>query len=64
VYGGGTFVSELIKNKLIDEFHLFINPSIIGKGMPIFNRIEGTQNLTLIKASSFECGIVVLNYKL
>ncbi len=25
-YGGATFVSTLIKHKLLDEFHLFINP--------------------------------------
>ena len=64
VYGGGTFVSALIKNKLIDEFHLFINPSIIGQGMPIFKDVENMQNLTLIKVTNFDCGIIVVNYKL
>ncbi len=64
VYGGGTFVSALIKNKLIDEFHLFVNPSIIGQGMPIFKDVENMQNLTLIKATNFKCGIVVLTYNL
>lgn len=64
VYGGGSFVSALIKNQLIDEFHLFVNPSAIGQGMPIFKDIESKQNLTLIKATSFDCGIVVLKYKL
>jgi len=63
-YGGATFVSELIKNQLIDEFHLFINPAAIGKGMTIFNELENKQNLTLIKSTSFECGIVVMNYEL
>ncbi len=64
VYGGGTFVSALIKNQLIDEFHLFINPAAIGDGMRIFNDLEAMQSLRLIKATSFECGIVVLNYAL
>ena len=64
VYGGGTFVSALIKNKLIDEFHLFINPSVIGQGMPIFKDIESMQNFTLIKTTNFDCGIVVVTYKL
>ena len=36
VYGGGTFVTALIKAGLIDEFHLFINPTAIGNGMTIF----------------------------
>lgn len=64
VYGGGTFVSALIKNKLINEFYLFINPSVIGQGMPIFKDVESMQSLTLIKATNFDCGIVVVTYKL
>jgi dihydrofolate reductase len=63
VYGGASFISELIKQGLIDEYHLFVNPIAIGKGMPIFNTIEDKLNLELIQSSSFECGIVVLNYK-
>jgi len=33
VYGGAGFVSSLIKENLIDEYYLFINPTVIGKGM-------------------------------
>jgi dihydrofolate reductase len=63
-YGGGSFVSALIKNKLIDELHLFINPSAIGNGMPIFNELREKQNLILDQAKHFECGIVVLTYRI
>lgn len=62
-YGGATFVSELVKNKLIDEFYFFVNPAIIGSGLSIFKEIESTQNLTLIDSKKFICGIVVLKYK-
>lgn len=62
-YGGARFVSALIKQGLIDEFHLFINPSAIGNGMTIFKELDSKQNLTLVKATSFDCGIVVLNYE-
>ena len=62
-YGGATFVSALIKQGLIDEFHLFINPTAIGNGMTIFKELDHKQNLTLVKSTSFECGIVVLNYE-
>ena len=62
-YGGATFVSALIKQGLIDEFHLFINPAAIGNGMTIFKELDRQQNLTLVKATSFNCGIVVLNYE-
>jgi dihydrofolate reductase len=62
-YGGATFVSALIKHGLIDEFHLFINPAAIGNGMTIFNELDRTQNLTLVKSTAFDCGIIVLNYE-
>ena len=61
--GGATFVSALIKQGLIDEFHLFINPTAIGNGMTIFKELDRKQNLTLVKSTSFDCGIVVLNYE-
>jgi dihydrofolate reductase len=62
-YGGATFVSALIKNGLIDEYHLFINPTAIGNGMAIFKELNVKQNLALVNSRSFECGIVVLNYE-
>ena len=62
-YGGATFVSALIKHGLIDEFHLFINPTAIGNGMSIFKELDNKQNLVLVKSTSFDCGIVVLNYE-
>jgi dihydrofolate reductase len=61
-YGGATFVSALIKHGLIDEFHLFINPAAIGNGMTIFKELGSRQNLTLVKSTACDCGIVVLNY--
>jgi len=62
VYGGATFVNALFKAGLIDEFHLFINPVVIGSGMTIFNGLENKHELTLVKSTAFDCGIVVLHY--
>ena len=63
VYGGAGFVSSLIKNNLIDEYHLFINPSAIGKGMTIFSEVENNLKLKLLQSSIFDCGIVVNRYQ-
>lgn len=62
-YGGATFASALIQYGLIDEFHLFINPTAIGKGMAIFKELKHKQNLALVKAIPFDCGIAVLHYE-
>lgn len=62
-YGGAGFVSNLIKEDLIDDYYLFQNPVVIGKGMSIFSNIEGKRNLALVESRKFDCGIVVLHYK-
>ena len=62
-YGGATFVAALISHDLIDEFQLFINPAAIGNGLAIFKELDRKQALTLIKATPFDCGIVVLHYE-
>lgn len=61
-YGGAGFTSSLIKENLIDEYHLFINPTAIGHGLPIFRELTSKLSLKLVKAQTFECGIVVLVY--
>jgi dihydrofolate reductase len=63
VYGGASFDSYLIKEKLIDEFYLFINPVAIGNGMTIFKDLNEIQKYTLIESKVFECGIVLLRYE-
>lgn len=64
VYGGSSFVSALLKERLVDEFHFFVNPIALGKGEPVFGEIEGWQGLKLIKSASYDCGLVLLNYGL
>lgn len=63
VYGGGTFVSALIKEGLIDEFNLLVNPVAIGNGMTIFKELNNKQNLVLKKVQQFDCGIALLCYE-
>ena len=63
VYGGTSFVSALIKQGLIDEFHLFVNPVALGHGEPIFNGLEKYKNLKLIKSIAYDSGIVLLHYE-
>ncbi len=63
-YGGSEFVSSLIKEALIDELHLFVNPVALGNGMPIFHQLTNKQTFQTKAMNHFECGIVVLTYGL
>lgn len=61
-YGGASFVSSLIRAKLIDEFHLFVNPAVLGAGKTIFPPENGRLNLSLVSTRPYECGVTVLSY--
>ena len=63
VYGGGTLVSGLIARSLIDELHLFVNPTAIGAGMPVFADLSAYQRLRLVAAQPFDCGITALHFE-
>jgi Dihydrofolate reductase len=62
-YGGATFVSALIRAGLVDEYYLFVNPVVLGAGLPIFQDRDARQKLTLKESRAFPCGIVVLAYE-
>lgn len=62
-YGGGEFVSSLIRNNLIDEYHLFVNPVALGKGMAIFGDLDSKLPLKLVEIKPFGCGVVLMHYQ-
>jgi dihydrofolate reductase len=64
VYGGVSFVATLVENKLIDEFHLFVNPIAAGRGKSIFSGLADSQQFKLIGATPYNSGLVLLNYEL
>lgn len=63
LYGGASIVSSFIQQNLVDEYHLFINPVIIGKGKPIFNDAKENMNLKLVNTIPSATGIVILHYE-
>lgn len=63
VYGGSSFVSALIKNGLVDEFHFYINPVVLGKGVHVFDQIDNFQQLKLKNSITLDSGILALTYE-
>ena len=62
IYGGAGIVSSFIRENLIDEYHLFINPVVIGNGRTIYNNVKRNTKLKLVTATSSLTGIVILTY--
>jgi dihydrofolate reductase len=63
VFGGVDFVSSLIKEGLIDEYHLIVNPTAISNGMTIFHSLDSVRKFTPTQAKLYPGGKIVLSYK-
>lgn len=63
VVGGAGFAASLIKEGLIDEFNLIINPTAIASGMTIFNLLDGVRKFTPIESKLYNGGKTVLSFK-
>lgn len=64
LFGSPTATHSLMKLNLIDGFWLFVNPIILGRGIPLFEAISEKKKLTLLNTHQFTSGVVELNYTL
>ena len=62
IFGSPRASQSLLNEGLIDEFWLFVNPIILGQGMPLFKNITGTTKLKLLESKTFTCGVIALHY--
>lgn len=63
IFGSPRASQSLLNAGLIDEFWLFVNPIILGQGMPLFQDISGTTQLKLIESKTFHSGVIALHYQ-
>ncbi len=54
--------SSLHPNYLIEAYKLFLQPVILGKGIPFLPPGETTLNLRLVETRPFQSGVVYLRY--
>jgi len=62
VFGSPSATHALMAENLIDEYWLFINPILLGQGIPLFKNIQDRTALTLVKSKIFASGVVCLHY--
>ena len=63
IFGSPRASHSLLSNGLIDEFWLFVNPVLLGQGMPLFKDVNETTKLKLIESKTFTCGVIALHYE-
>ena len=62
LFGSPTATHALMQLNLIDGYWLFVNPIILGQGIPLFKNITDKIKLTLLSTRNFNCGVTELNY--
>lgn len=61
--GGVQLASTLMQAGLIDEFHIFFQPIILGAGRPLYPMLSEAVRLKLVETHTFNTGIVFLRYQ-
>lgn len=62
LFGSPSATHSLIQLNLIDGYWLFVNPIILGQGIPLFADIKDKVNLKLLNTHQFTSGVTELNY--
>ena len=62
LFGSPTATHALMQQNLIDGYWLFVNPIILGRGIPLFKGIQDKTDLSLRNTRRFDCGVTELDY--
>lgn len=63
MFGSPSVSHALMREQLIDEYWLFVNPMVLGKGIPLFSDVKTAFKLQLVKNVAFASGVVCLHYR-
>ncbi len=62
IYGSSKLMSGLMKLNLIDEYALWVHPVLLGKGKPLFGKLDGLTDMRLSNVQQFSSDVVLLQY--
>lgn len=63
VFGSPSAVHVLFAHNLVDEMYLFVNPVLLGNGIPLFRGISEMQKWKLEESKNLSsCNVMVLKY--
>jgi dihydrofolate reductase len=63
IFGSPGLVKSLTKLDLIDEYHLMVQPIILGGGLPLFGELDHRVNLRLVENRTLGDNIAALHYE-
>lgn len=62
LFGSPTATHSLMQQNLIDGYWLFVNPIVLGNGIPLFIDFKDRIKLQLLTTKQFTSGVTELNY--
>jgi dihydrofolate reductase len=61
--GGASTVAEAVRLGLVDEYWFKVMPVAIGRGLPVFDRLDAPADLTLVWSKVYPSGVLGLRYE-
>ena len=61
--GGAGLAASVIRLGLMDEYHLFVNPIVVGGGTPFFPMLDAPIDVELVGSRTFGSRVVYLRYR-
>ncbi len=63
IFGSPRASHSLLSLGLVDEFWLFVNPILLGEGIPAIKDVREMAKLKLVETKVFSCGVVAMHYE-
>ncbi|SHG22346.1 dihydrofolate reductase family protein [Streptoalloteichus hindustanus] len=63
LFGGSELASSLTRHGLIDEYHIFVHPVLLGGGKPVFADVADRAALRLVESRVFDNQAVLLRHE-
>jgi dihydrofolate reductase len=63
ILGSAELVRSFMEAGLIDDYRVWVNPIILGKGKPLFGPLNDRHKLNLVGTKTFGSGLIELHYQ-
>jgi dihydrofolate reductase len=61
--GGAELAATFLAHDLVDEFRLYVNPVVLGRGRRLFPEADSPRQLELVETRVFGNGVVLLHHR-
>lgn len=62
IFGSPRATHSLMNEDMVDGYWMFVNPVVLGSGIPLFAEIKGRTPLRLVESRKFSSGVVALQF--